>query len=64
MTCIEVMFDSFFSLYEINLISLLTDKKKKFPSKDVEKICGSCRVKNVEDIPDDMQGARYTHFLS
>ena len=48
----------------INRISLLPDKKKKFPSEDEEETCGSCRVKNVEDIPDDiMEATRYTHLF-
>jgi len=37
--------------------SLLPEKKKKFPSEDDEETCGSCRVKNVEDIPKDIMDA-------
>jgi len=36
---------------------LLPEKKKKFPSEDDEETCGSCRVKNVEDIPKDIMDA-------
>lgn len=43
--------------------SLLPDKKKKFPSEDEEESCGSCRVKNIEDIPDDIMEATRTLVL-
>jgi len=43
--------------------SLLPDKKKKFPSEDEEETCGSCRMKNVEDIPDDIMEATRTLVL-
>lgn len=51
-------------MFVFNFPSLLPEKKKKFPSEDEEEICGSCRVKNVEDIPEDiMDATRYTLLL-
>merc|ERR1719495_1117924 len=43
--------------------SLLPEKKKKFPSDDEEEICGACRVKNIEDIPEDIMDATRTLVL-
>ena len=49
----------------INILhSLLPDKKKKFPSDEDQEICGSCRVRSVDDIPDDiMEAARYNNYF-
>ena len=49
----------------INILhSLLPDKKKKFPSDEDQEICGSCRVRSVDDIPDDiMEAARYHNYF-
>ena len=35
----------------------MPDKKKSFPFDDEESKCGGCRVRNLEDIPDDIMEA-------
>ena len=43
-----------------NLLSLLPDKKKTFPSEEQEDVCKACNVKKDEDIPEDiMEATRY-----
>ena len=35
----------------------MPDKKKSFPLDDEDTKCGSCTVRNLEDIPDDIMDA-------
>jgi len=37
--------------------SLLPDKKKTFPQEDDDQICGCCKVRKVEDLPEEIMEA-------
>ena len=46
----------FFHLIDLIPPSLLPDKKMKFPQ-ETEASCGICRLKPIEDIPEDIMDA-------
>ena len=52
-----------YSALNMFLFSLLPEKKKSFPFDEDETKCGSCSVRTVEDIPDDIMDATKTLIL-